>query len=175
MDLAHQGFSLPLFLGKLYINESCTLRPAMCVRKVNGINSDSRLTLKDRDRDGKCKNMCFLLINYFILNIDSPKAEFVRIYTCIFHLHLLKTDSNRRLNITSKTLRAAHFISFISVFYTEVSRSAGRKTAELERIALRDWIERFIFFPDHWKRSTTRACTCSETVCRAEQTHKRGE
>ncbi len=77
MDLAHQGFSLPLFLGKLYINESCTIRPAMCVRKVNGINSDSRLTLKDRDRDGKCKDMCFLLINYFILNIDSPKAEFL--------------------------------------------------------------------------------------------------
>ncbi len=63
------------FFGKLYINESCTIRPAMCVRKVNGINSDSRLTLKDRDRDKKCKDMCFWLINYFILNIDSPKAE----------------------------------------------------------------------------------------------------
>lgn len=50
----------------------------MCVRKVNGIHSDSRLTLKDRDREGKCKDMCFLLINYFILNIDAPKAEFCK-------------------------------------------------------------------------------------------------
>lgn len=50
----------------------------MCVRKVNGINSDSRLTLKDRDTEGKYKDMCFFLINYFILNIDSPKAEFCK-------------------------------------------------------------------------------------------------